>query len=197
MNGFLQRVTNILIRPRSEWREIREETATNADILLRYVCLLAMIPPAAAVAERYLFGRGIVSNAVHSPFGYVLAANILWYFVIVVNMIITAVVITAITQSTGTGWVGLRGLHLASYSYTPLFIVGILTIIPTLGWLVYPAILYSLCLLYLGIRAMTGAGRRKAAWHAFASFLATGAIVGLLNGIEYMLESFIAEKVFF
>jgi len=44
---------------------------------------------------------------------------------------------------------------------------------------------------------MTGLSRRRAAAYAVVSFLAAGLIVGTLNGMEYMLESFIANKVFF
>lgn len=197
MKSIPLRVKDILLKPGPEWRMIRDEAATYKSILLQYVCILAVIPPTAAIAERYVFGRGIIGSAVSSPLSYVLAANIVWYFVIVLNMIITAIVITAIVEPKGAGWVSLRGLQLASYSFTPLFVVGILVIVPRMNWLVYPAILYSLYLLYLGIRSTTGAGKGKAAWNALVSFFAAVVILGVLNGMEYMLESFIAGKVFF
>jgi hypothetical protein len=195
MSGVLLRIRNILVKPRDEWQVIKEEKTTYGNLITGYCALISAIPPIAAVMERFIFNRGIVSNAVQSPFGYVMATNVLWYLVIMVNVIITGVIITAIVAKKEPG--GLPGLQLASYSYTPLFLVGILIIIPRLAWLIYPAILYSLYLLFLGIRTMTGLSQRKAAAYAVVSFLAAGLIVGTLNGMEYMLESFIANKVFF
>ena len=195
MSGVLLRIRNILVKPRDEWQVIKEEKTTYGNLITGYCALISAIPPIAAVMERFIFNRGIVSNAVQSPFGYVMATNVLWYLVIMVNVIITGVIITAIVAKKEPG--GLPGLQLASYSYTPLFLVGILIIIPRLAWLIYPAILYSLYLLFLGIRTMTGLSQRKAAAYAAVSFLAAGLIVGTLNGMEYMLESFIANKVFF
>jgi Yip1 domain len=197
MSGVLLRIRNILVKPRDEWQVIKEEETTYGNLVTGYCALISAVPPIAAVMERFIFNRGIVSNAVHSPLGYVIAANLLWYLVIMANVIITGAVITAIVSRKEPGWVGLPGLQLASYSYTPLFLVGILIIVPRLAWLIYPAILYSLYLLALGIRIMTGLPQRKAAVYAVASFIISGVIVGVLNGMEYMLESFLANRVFF
>lgn len=197
MSGVPLRIRNLLVKPRDEWQVIKEERTTYGNLITGYCALISVIPPVAAVLERFIFNRGIVSNAVQSPFGYVIATNLLWYLVIMVNLIITGAVITAVVTPKDPGWTSLRGLQLASYSYTPLFLVGLLIIVPRLAWLIYPVILYSLYLLYLGIRTMTGLSLRKAAAYAVVSFLAAGLIVGTLNGMEYMFESFLANKVFF
>jgi hypothetical protein len=197
MRAVLLRIRNILVKPRAEWQVIKAEETTYGNLVTGYCALISAIPPIAAVVERFIFNRGIVSNAVHSPFGYVIAANLLWYLVIMMNVVITGAVITAIVSRKEPGWVGLPGLQLACYSYTPLFLVGIFIIVPRLAWLIYPAILYSLYLLFLGIRTMTGLSQRKAAVYAGVSFIISGVIVGVLNGMEYVFESFLANKVFF
>jgi hypothetical protein len=197
MRAVLLRIRNILVKPRAEWQVIKAEETTYGNLVTGYCALISAIPPIAAVVERFIFNRGIVSNAVHSPFGYVIAANLLWYLVIMMNVVITGAVITAIVSRKEPGWVGLPGLQLASYSYTPLFLVGIFIIIPRLAWLIYPAILYSLYLLFLGIRTMTGLSKGRAAVYAVVSFIISGVIVGVLNGMEYVFESFLANKVFF
>ncbi|MGE5172635.1 MAG: Yip1 family protein [Betaproteobacteria bacterium] len=191
MNALLLRVKNILIRPRHEWQAIKDEPATYAGIIFRYVGFLAAVPPAAAVVGKVVFDRGIVGNAVHNPLSYVIAANILWYIMIIVNVLITGAVITAVAAAFGSAWSGLRGLKIAAYSFTPLFIVGVPIVIPRLGWLAYVAIAYSVYLVYLGINSLLEIKQGKAAWHAIASFLTAGAIVGTLNMFEYMLESYL------
>jgi hypothetical protein len=197
MRAVLLRIRNILVKPRAEWQVIKAEETTYGNLVTGYCALISAIPPIAAVTERFIFNRGIVSNAVHSPLGYVIAANLLWYLVIMMNVVITGAVITAIISRKEPGWTGLPGLQLACYSYTPLFLVGIFIIVPRLAWLIYPAILYSLYLLSLGIRTMTGLSMGKAAAYAGVSFIISGVIVGVLNGMEYVFESFLANKVFF
>ncbi len=193
---FTGRARNMVLRPRAEWQAIKKEEATYRSIIAGYGAILAAIPPSAAVAERFLFGRNIVHYAENAPLGYVLATNALWYLVIIINVIITGAVISAIAGR-NEGWFGVRGIALAVYSFTPLFLVCILTMVPGLGWLVYVAILYSLYLLYLGIESVYGVEKRKAAWYAAASFAAAGLILGVLNTFEYMLESVVAGKIFF
>ena len=191
MNRFLLRVKNILVRPREEWKVIQEERTTYRKLVNGYVAIIAMVPPLSAVAERLTFGRGIAGS---SPLGQVLVLNALWYFMIIVNMVITSAVITAVVFSKEP-WFSLRGLQLASFSFTPLFLVGIPAILPRLNWLFYPSIVYSIYLLYLGIRTMTGAGQVKAVARAAVSFFAAVLIIGTLSGLEYVLESFLVTKV--
>ena len=191
MKSFLLRVKNILVQPREEWKVIQEERTAYGKLINGYVAIIAAVPPLSAVAARLLFGRGIAGS---SPLGQVLALNVLWYFMIIINMVITSAVITAVVTSKEPWWFSLRGLQLASFSFTPLFLAAIPAIIPRLTWFFYPSIAYSLYLLYLGIRTMTGAGQGKAAARAALSFFAAVLIVGALNGLEYMLESFLVSK---
>ncbi len=191
MNSFLLRVKNILVRPQQEWKVIQEERTTYGKLIGGYVTIIAAVPPLSAVAERLIFGRGIAGS---SPLGQVLVLNVLWYFMIIINMVITSAVITAVVASKEPWWFSLRGLQLASFSFTPLFLAGIPAIVPRLNWFFYPSIVYSIYLLYLGIRTMTGAAQGKAAARAAVSFFAAVLIVGALSGLEYMLESFLVSK---
>jgi hypothetical protein len=192
MKGFLLRVKNILVRPQQEWKVIQEERTTYGQLIGEYVAVIAAVPPLSALAERLVFGRGIAGS---SPLGQVLALNVLWYFMIIINMVITSAVITAVAFSKEPWWFNLRGLQLASFSFTPLFLAGIPAIVPRLNWVFYPAIVYSTYLLYLGIRTMTGSGQGKAVARAAASFFAAVLIIGTLSGLEYVLESFLVAKV--
>jgi fumarate reductase subunit C len=65
--------------------------------------------------------------------------------------------------------------------------------IPGMGWFAYGAVLYSVYLLYLGIRSLLDMVHSKAAWYAVASFMAAGVIVVVLNLFEYLFESYLAR----
>jgi hypothetical protein len=192
MKDILLRIRNILLRPGEEWKVIKEEETTPRTMLAGYLAVIAVVPPAAAVLERVFLGGSVAGR---QPVGYVITTNILWYLVIILNMVITAAVFTAIFTPRER-WLSPAGLKL-TYSFTPVFLVSALLLAPRMVWLLYVAILYSVYLLYLGVRSLTDVAPGKAALSAFGSFIAAALIIGLLNGLEYMLESFVMSKVFF
>jgi hypothetical protein len=67
--------------------------------------------------------------------------------------------------------------------------------LPKLGWVAAVAVMYSVYLMYLGVTAFFRIDRTAAAWYSVATFLAAGAVVGILNFFEYMLEAYLARMV--
>ncbi len=197
MKTLLSRANNILLHPRDEWQAIRSETATYPGIMLRYVCILSIIPPAAAIAGRYIFGSNVPDSVLSSSPTYLLLSNVLWYCMYLVNVIITGLVIAAIIAAAESRWRGVSGMQLAAYSFTPLFLAGFIEIIPHMTWFVYLAIPYGICILYLGIRTLLGVRGMRAALYTAASATAAAVIVGVTNLFEYVFESFILKKMLF
>lgn len=193
--AILNRVVKIIIRPAAEWQTIRNESTTSVKLLLRSVLPLAAIPPLAAIAGSILFDRRLANGSLSSPFSSVLMANMIWYAMYIMNVVITGMVIASILTATDSRWNGLRGFALAAYSYTPLFLAGLFAALPRMGWVLYPAILYAIWLLYLGIISMTNASRAKAVLLTLSSFTAAAVIVGVMNLVEYMFESSVAKLV--
>ncbi len=195
MKTLLSRANNILLHPRTEWQAIRGETATYPGVMVRYVCILSLIPPAAAVAGRYIFGGNVSDSALSSSPPYLLLSNALWYCMYPVNVIITGLVIAAIVAAAESRWQGVSGMQLAAYSFTPLFLAGFIDVIPHMTWFVYCAILYGVYILYLGIRTLISVRGMRAALYTAASATAAGVIVGVTNLFEYVFESFILKKM--
>ncbi len=195
MKAVLRRVQNILLRPGAEWQVIKEEPTTYGAILF-YIAVLAVVPPAAALAGRFLFDGNAGQSAVVSPFRHVVLTNLLWYGMYIVNVVITGAVVSAFIATAESRWSGLKGLKIAAYSFTPLVAAGLLSVIPYLAWTVPVAILYGIYILYLGIRTLAGLSRMTAIGCAAGSFLSAAVIVGVMNLFEYMLESFLTSRVF-
>ncbi len=194
MKALLLRVKNILIRPRDEWQAIKDEPETYAGVI-RYAAVLATLPPAAAVAGRIVLDRNIQENKIAFSFSFVLLSNLLWYGMYVLNIAVVGAIIAAIVTSAAIQVNGIQGMRIAAYSFTPLFIAGFAAVIPGMGWIVNAAIAYGVYLLYLGIVALTSAGKKRAAWCTAASFLSAAVIVGGMNMLEYFLESLIANGI--
>ena len=197
MKALLGRIRNILLRPRAEWRVIKDEPATYGSVIAGYVAPLAAVPPAAAVLGRFVFDRNIPASALSMPLDYLLFTNLLWFGMNIVSVMITGAVVTAITAAAESRWRGIRGLQVAAYSFTPLFIAGFLAAIPFMAWSLVPAVVYGVYILYRGTRALLAIQGVKAAWFAGVTFLAAAVIVGVMNMFEYMLESLIAKRIFF
>ena len=196
MKALLLRAKNILIHPRYEWRVINDEPTTYTGVILRYVSILAVIPPAAAVAGKIIFDIPIPNSTLTSSVTYLVLTNMLWYCMYTLNVVIAGAVISAIVITTsGSRWNALRGLKVAAYSFTPLFIAGFVAVLPRMSWIVNAAIIYSIYLLYLGIRGLAAAGRKQAIGYTVASFLSAAVIVGVMNLFEYFFESLVVNKL--
>jgi hypothetical protein len=197
MNALLLRVKNILIRPGREWQAIKEEPATYSGIIFRYVAVLAALPPAAAAAGRFLFDRNIQEDKVAFSLTYFLLADLLWYCMYVLNVMITGAIIAAIASSTRERLNGLQGLKIAAYSFTPLCIAGFFAVVPKMGWIVFPAIIYSVYLLYLGLICLATMEKKQALWRTAVSFFSSSIIIGVMNLFEYYFESIVVAKIVF
>ncbi len=195
MKELLRRMSNILLHPNTEWHAIRDERTTYPEIILRYVGILSVIPPAAAVAGRYIFEGNIPDGVLLSSPSYLLLSNVLWYCMYIMNVVVTGWVITAIMVTVDSRRRSLKGLQLAAYSFTPLFIAGLVAVIPHMRWCISLALLYGMYILYLGMRALLGMRGMKAALYTAAAATAAGVVVGTTNLFEYVLESLIMKKI--
>ncbi len=195
MKALLSRVQNILLRPGAEWQIIKEEPTTYEAVLF-YIAVLAVVPPAAAVAGRVFFDGSATHSAPVFPLRYVMFTNLLWYVMYIANVAVTGAVIAAIIATADSRWDGLKGLKIAAYSFTPLVAAGFLSVIPYLSWTVPVAILYGVYILYLGIKTLSGLSGMRAIGCAAGSFLSAAVIVGVMNLFEYVLESFLTSRMF-
>jgi len=195
MKALANRVGNMLLHPMTEWQVIKDESATYKDVLFRYVAVLAVIPPAASIAGRYILDRKISDSVIQSTFGYIVLTNLLWYCMYVLNVVIAGAVITAIVTTPESRWSGLQGFKIAAYSFTPFYVAGLIAVFPYMGWILYVAIFYSIFLLYQGIIFLLSARRRRAAAYAIASFLSAAVIVSVMNLFEYVLETFVTSRM--
>ena len=195
MKTLLNRIYNILIHPKDEWLAIKDEPATHREIF-KYAASLAAIPPLAAMAGSILFNRNIRESALAFSISSLMMTNMIWYGMYILNVVITGMIIAAILSTADSRWSGLRGFTIAAYSFTPLSLAGFSAVMPYLGWTLYPAILYGIYLIYLGITRLAEIPKKKAAWFALSSFSAAAIILGIMNLLEYLFESFLVGKVF-
>jgi hypothetical protein len=147
---LIDRVKNIIASPEKEWDVINSEQPNSSGVITGYV-----LPLAGAAAVAAFIGYGIIGfnmlglRIAGINWGIYYALNIL--IMAVASVLIGAFVIDALAPSFGSEKNMGRSVQLVAYAYTPAWIGGILSIIPSIALIGTLAGLYGLYLLYLGL----------------------------------------------
>lgn len=144
--NLVERAKNIILTPKTEWEAVVAEEPNIQQILLGYVLPLALIPTIATI-----IGWGVIGMFGFTSFTYGIAMGLVQIINAFLSVIITGFVIDALAPSFGSQKNMGRAVQLVAYSMTPIWLAGILNILPTIGWLAGLIGLYGLFLLYLGL----------------------------------------------
>jgi len=157
MTSLQTRVTNILTKPADEWRVIAGESATVEGLMRNYAAPLAAIPAIGIFIGYTIVGvsvpllgtirYGIVRGFVSACLAFVFALVGAWINAIVVEKLAPTF------QSRGDT---AQALKLVVYAMTPVWIAGILNLVPLLGILGIVAGLYAIYIFYLGLPVLMG-----------------------------------------
>ncbi len=148
--NLVERVQNILLKPKEEWTKIKPESTTIAQLFMGYAVILAAIPAVAQFIGWGLIGRRIpLLGWIRMPMGSALLSAILTYVLSLVSVYVLGLVINALAPSFGSKQNQVMAMKLAVYSMTASWIAGIFNILPALSILTILG-LYGLYVLYLG-----------------------------------------------
>jgi len=135
------RVRNILVQPRQEWPVIAEDF-TDAWALLRDYAVPLSAIPAACAAVSGAYSTGFLHSAVNTVVAWALELLGLWIAAIVIEWL------APFFRSQGPRS---QALKLVVYSSTPIWIAGVLNLVPPLRPLMVIPTLYAIYLFYLGL----------------------------------------------
>ena len=141
--NLMARVQGICLKPKEEWVKIQGESTPVKTLFLQYVIPLAAIPAVAQLLG-YLF------NFRFHFMGMTLLSAFLMYIFTVAATYVCGLVINALAPTFGSKPNLENAMKLIVYSSTPLWIGGILRIIPGFLPLVGLVGLYGFYILYLG-----------------------------------------------
>jgi Yip1 domain len=144
--NIAERAKRIILTPKTEWPVIAAEEPNIRQIVTEYVLPLALIPAIASIIGLGLIGRGMMSS-----FGWGLAMGVMQFAVAFVGVYVSALVVDFLAPKFASQKNLGRADQLVAYSCTPVWVAGILYIIPILGALVILAGIYGLYLMYLGL----------------------------------------------
>ena len=148
--GLVERVRDILLKPKQEWTVIDGEASSVQSIYTTYVVILAAIGPIAMIIGQQVIGWGGYGIRVKPPMGFTLVYAILTYALQLGGVYVCALIIDALAPTFKGTKDFLKAFKVAAYSFTAAWLAAVFNIIPDLMILSIVG-LYSFYLLYLGL----------------------------------------------
>jgi hypothetical protein len=188
--GLIERVRDILASPRAEWSAIAAEPVREIDVWLGYVVPLALIGPVALAVGQVAFGTsfplvGVVKAALVNG----VAGALLAFAIMLAQVAVLAWAVNKLAPRFGAAPNRLAALQVVAYSMTPVWLAGILYLVPPLAFLSLFAAAYAFLLCVFGLRVLMRCTPQEALPYAlamlaiaFALWLVGGTIVNALIG---------------
>jgi hypothetical protein len=146
--SLIARVQGILLTPAAEWDRIEPEAATVQGLFIGYAAILAAIPAIATLLGYLLFNRLFLIVGV--------IAAVASYAINLAVVFLVGFVIDALAPSFGAQKNLVQAMKLSVYSFTAVWVAGVVGFIPVLGALIaLGAAIYGFYILYLGFEKLT------------------------------------------
>ena len=149
---LIERAKGICLAPKSEWPKIAAETTDVKSLYMGYAAILALIPAICGFIGMTVIGVSMpIVGTIRTPLGAALAQLVIGYVLGLAVMYLVAMIVDALAPTFSGEKNLIQALKLVIYSSTPVWIAGVLSLIPMLGVLSILAALYGLYLLYIGL----------------------------------------------
>jgi hypothetical protein len=183
LHPLLVRIRNIIADPRSEWPLIATEPGDPMRLFVGYVAVLAVIPAIAGFIGTSLVGVPVSAGRLHDPLLPGLLRALMSYLFSFVIVYLTALVIDVMAPLFQTGRNFTNALKLAVYSFTPIWLIGIVLMVPGLRFLSILG-LYAIRLVWTGLPPLMGTPRPKVLPYALSIVVAAFGITLAMSVIQ-------------
>jgi len=152
MPTLVERAKSVCLSPDSTWAAIASERTETAPLITGYV-----LPLAGAAAVAQAIGLAVVGQNLgllgtyRVPLTTALGMAITSLLFAALGVVVMSIIIDALAPTFGAERSREQALKVAVYSATPVWLAGLVQIVPALGVLVLLGSLYALYLLYLGL----------------------------------------------
>lgn len=179
---IVERTTEILRHPENEWAAIEQDGSSIQDLTLGYVAPLAAIPAVANFLGTTMVGfSGYRISAMTAFFHAVIG-----YAIDIVAVYALAHLLTWLAPRFGARGNLTAAFRVAVYSFTPVWICGIVGLIPALGLLMLAAYGYAVYLMSMGAERVLATPKDKTLPYAG---IAVGTIFAGLVVVHHLLAA--------
>ena len=180
--NLIQRVQDILLKPKPTWLVIEQEPADVASIYKEYLIYLAAIPALASFIGMSLVGMGAFGYSVRLPVVSGLVNMIIGYVLSLGGVFVLALIVDALAPTFNGIRSRINAVKLVAFGATASFVGGIFWLIPALSILGLLVGLYSIYLIYTGLPLLMKCPPAKAGAYT-AVVLVCGFVVGMVLGL--------------
>lgn len=188
LHPLLARIRNIVADPRSEWPLIATEPGDPMRLFVGYVAVLAAIPAVAGFIGSSLVGVSVSAGRLHDPLLLGLMRAFISYLFSFVIVYLTALAIAVMAPLFQTERNFPNALKLAVYSFTPVWLIGIVLMVPGLRFLSILG-LYAIRLIWTGLPPLMGTPRAKILPYALSIVVAAFGITLAMSVIQAAILS--------
>ncbi len=181
MNNIVERAKSVCLSPDSTWATIATERGETAPLITGYV-----LPLAGAAAVAQAIGVAVVGQnfgllgTYRMPITSALGMAVASLVFAAVGVVLIAIIIDALAPIFGAERSREQALKVAVYSATPVWIAGLLQVVPVLGVLALIGALYALYVLYLGLPRLMKCPADKALVY-FGTVIASAIVIGVIG----------------
>lgn len=178
---LVQRIQDILLKPKETWPTIAAEPGDTASLYKDYVIYIALVPAVAGFIGMSLVGMGGFGYAFRVPLVAGLVNMVVGYLISLIAVFGLAWIANALAPSFGGTKDSFGALKLIAYGSTAGFLGGVFSLIPAMGILGLLAGLYSIYLIYTGVTVMMKCPADKAGGYT-AVLIICGIVAGIVLG---------------
>jgi hypothetical protein len=180
--NLVQRVINILTKPKEEWVVIENEQPEAMKLIGGYALILALIPAISAFIKFGIIGYSFMGYTTRS-IGSGIQTALVQLLTAVVGVYLLAWVIEQLAPSFDSEKNFGRSLQLAVYASTPQWVAGILLLLSTsLSMLILLIGLYAIYLFAIGLPVLKKTPKDKVAGYVALTIIAM-IVISLVLGM--------------
>lgn len=179
--SLIQRVQDILLKPKDTWPVIAQEQDDIGAIYKQYLIILAAIPAVAGFIGMSFIGVGMFGMSVRVPLLAGLTSMVVGYVLSLVMVFVLGLIVDALAPTFGATKNPLNAFKVVAFGMTAGYVGGIFSLIPMLSILGLLMSLYSVYLMYLGLPVLMKCPPEKAVGYT-AVILVCGVVAMLIMG---------------
>lgn len=146
------RAMNMLTKPASEWSVVAGESTTPAELFTSYAVPLSAIPVICGFLGMTVVGLTTpILGTMRVGMMSGLSSAVVQYVLGLVGIYVAAIIIEKLAPTFASKGSTTQAMKLVVFASTPVWLAGVLHLIPALGVLSVLAALYAVYIFYLGL----------------------------------------------
>ncbi len=175
MKAVLNNAIALVKNPVDYMKQNKDQKVSVNSLMINYVAILALVPLVGRLLGDLLFESG------HGRIAYAVGGSIVAYILDLIAVFVIGYVIWKLAPSFKTSTNQAKATMLAAFVYTPVFLIGIFSFVPILGYLSVLGLLYGLYILYRGLPIVLNTPADKTVMYVIAVLVASIILIAIIS----------------